>query len=81
MSRAQRLKRLFGIEFNRRERCGGAVKIIASIEDPGVIGRILEHLQRSEVASPPLPLARGRPRLSPQNTFYGYYPFLGDWMD
>jgi hypothetical protein len=44
MTWAQRLKRVFGIEIERCEQCGGAVKIIASIEDPQVIGRILEHL-------------------------------------
>jgi len=33
MSWAQRLKRVFGIEIERREHCGGAVKIIATIED------------------------------------------------
>jgi hypothetical protein len=44
MSWAQRLKRVFGIEIESCEHCGGAVKIIASIEDPQVIGRILEHL-------------------------------------
>jgi hypothetical protein len=61
MSWAQRLKRVFGIEIDRCEQCGGAVKIIASIEDPEVIGRILEHLPRSEVANPPLPPARAPP--------------------
>jgi hypothetical protein len=44
MSWAQRLKRVFGVEIQRCDNCGGAVKIIASIEDPEVIGRILEHL-------------------------------------
>jgi hypothetical protein len=44
MTWAQRLKRVFGIEIESCEQCGGAVKIIASIEDPQVIGRILEHL-------------------------------------
>jgi hypothetical protein len=44
MSWAQRLKRVFGIEIESCDKCGGAVKIIASIEDPQVIGRILEHL-------------------------------------
>jgi hypothetical protein len=29
----QRLKRVFGIEIERCEHCGGAVKIIATIED------------------------------------------------
>ena len=47
--------------IDRCEQCGGAVKIIASIEDPEVIGRILEHLPRSEVANPPLPPARAPP--------------------
>jgi hypothetical protein len=44
MTWAQRLKRVFGIEIERCEQCGGAVKIIASIEEPQVIGRILAHL-------------------------------------
>jgi Putative transposase len=44
MTWAQRLKRVFGIEIESCEHCGGAVKIIASIEEPQVIGRILEHL-------------------------------------
>jgi hypothetical protein len=61
MSWAQRLKRVFGIEINRCEHCGGAVKIIASIEDPQVIDRILEHLRRSDVARQPLPPARAPP--------------------
>ena len=28
-------------------RCGGTVKIIACIQDPNVIGRILHHLKRT----------------------------------
>jgi hypothetical protein len=44
MSWAQRLKRVFGSEIERCEQCGGALKVIASIEDPEVIGRILKHL-------------------------------------
>jgi len=58
---AQCLKRVFGIEINPCKHCGAAVKIIASIEDPEVIGRILGHLQHSEVADPPLPPARAPP--------------------
>jgi hypothetical protein len=42
MTWAQRLKRVFGIEIESCEHCGGAVKIIASIEDPQIIGRILD---------------------------------------
>ena len=34
MTWAQRLKRVFGIEIETCEKCGGNVKIIASIEDP-----------------------------------------------
>jgi hypothetical protein len=45
MGWAQRLKRVFGIEMQRCEHCGGAVKIIASIEDPQVIERILAHVE------------------------------------
>jgi hypothetical protein len=42
---AQRLKRVFRIEIELCERCGGKVRIIASIEDPEVIGRVLAHLE------------------------------------
>jgi len=42
MTWAQRLKRVFNIETSIQ--CGGAVKIIACIEDPGVIKMILDHL-------------------------------------
>ena len=37
MSRAQRLRRVFNIDVERCEACGGAVVVIASIEDPQVI--------------------------------------------
>jgi hypothetical protein len=43
---AQRLKRVFRIDIETCERCGGRVKIIASIEDPAVVERILAHLQQ-----------------------------------
>jgi len=41
---AQRLKRVFSIDVERCERCGGAVRIIACIEDPEVIEKILGHV-------------------------------------
>ena len=44
MSWAQRLKRVFRIEIERCARCGGAVRVIAAIEDPAVIERILAHV-------------------------------------
>ena len=63
---AQRLKRVFNIDISICEACGGAVKIIASIEDPAVIKQILTHLQRK--AEPkefnPLPESRAPPQIS-----------------
>ncbi len=50
MTWAQRLKRVFRIDIERCERCGGKVRIIASIADPQVIGRILSHLEPTEQA-------------------------------
>jgi 23S rRNA U2552 (ribose-2'-O)-methylase RlmE/FtsJ len=44
MTWAQRLKRIFNIDIKMCEQCGGAVKVIASIEDPLAIQKILSHL-------------------------------------
>jgi hypothetical protein len=41
---AQRLKRVFSIDVERCDRCGGGVRIIACIEDAQVIEKILRHL-------------------------------------
>jgi len=41
---AQRLKRVFSIDVERCDRCGGGVRIIACIEDAAVIEKILRHL-------------------------------------
>jgi len=41
---AQRLKRVFTIDIEVCRRCGGRLRVIASIEDSAVIERILEHL-------------------------------------
>jgi hypothetical protein len=46
MSWAQRLKRVFNIDISICEACGGAVKVIAGIEDPAVIKQILAHLEK-----------------------------------
>jgi hypothetical protein len=62
MSWAQRLKRVFGIEIESCARCGGRLKMIASIEDPAVIARILAHLDRTVGIQPELaPLAARAP--------------------
>ena len=68
MNWARRLKRVFGIEIERCAHCGGKLAIIASIEEPQVIARILSHLQRTvpQQYSAELPLgARAPPAQSP----------------
>ncbi len=62
MSWAQRLKRVFGIEIETCEQCGGKVKVIASIEDPAVIGKILGHPAAREVPAGSRPPSRGPPQ-------------------
>jgi len=48
MTWTQRLKRAFAIEIDKCDKCGGRVKIIASIDDPEVIEKILKHLGLDE---------------------------------
>ena len=50
---AQWLQRVSGIEIETCAQCGGKVRVIASIEDPGVIGRILKHLRSRELPRSP----------------------------
>ena len=66
MTWAQRLKRVFKIDIETCDHCGGAVKVIASIEDPTVIKQILEHLERrAEPAFPAFrPFARAPPAMA-----------------
>jgi hypothetical protein len=64
MSWARRLKRVFGIEIETCARCGGTLRIIASIEEPAVIAQILSHLRRTA----PQPPAIGRCRPTPRST-------------
>ena len=51
MSWAQRLKRVFGIDIETCSVCGGAMRIIACIEDPVVIEKILAHLDAKAAAA------------------------------
>ena len=56
---------MFGVEIETCARCGGTLRIIASIEEPAVIARILAHLERTAPEQYPaaLPLgARAPPR-------------------
>ena len=52
MTWAQRLKRVFSIDVTTCEQCGGPVRVIACIEEPTVITRILSHLAQSESPDP-----------------------------
>jgi hypothetical protein len=47
MNWAQRLKRVFNIDAEVCDQCGGTVKLIACIEDPVVIRKILDHLDKA----------------------------------
>ncbi len=51
MTWAQRLKRVCNIDIETCSECGGAVKIIACIEDPVVIAKILTHLEGKAVSA------------------------------
>ena len=64
MSWAQRLKRVFGIDIETCPACGGAVRIIACIEDPKVIEEILTHLdaKAAEPQTTRLPPCRSPPQ-------------------
>lgn len=48
---AQRLKRVFNIDIETCAVCGGAMRIIACIEDPAVIEKILAHLDANAAAA------------------------------
>jgi len=56
----QRLKRVFNIDIETCSACGGAMKVIACIEDPMVIKQILDHLKHKAEASEPQALAESR---------------------
>ena len=58
MSWARLLKRGFDIDIERCSHCGGTLKIIAAIEDPPVIARILAHLGLPTRAPPRAPARR-----------------------
>ncbi len=64
MTWAQRLKRVFNIDIETCKSCGGTVKIIACIEDPLVIKKILTHLERKDAcgAARRLPPCRAPPQ-------------------
>jgi hypothetical protein len=64
MSWMQRLKRVFAIDIETCRRCGGTLEVIASIEDPELIERILAH--RKERAAEDVRSTPFAPRAPPQ---------------
>ena len=54
---------VFHIDIERCRECGGAMKVIACIEDPVVIRKILDHLKdkAETTARTPLPESRASP--------------------
>jgi hypothetical protein len=47
ITRELRIKRVFGIEISTCARCGGKLAVIASIEEPELIAKILAHREKS----------------------------------
>jgi len=66
MNWMQRLKRVFAIDIETYPECGGKLRVIACIEDPPLIAKILAHVRRREALignttrSPPV----GQPELT-----------------
>jgi len=59
----QRLKRVFAIDIETCPECGGKLRVIAAIEEPPLIAKILGRVQRREALfdstprAPPGPLS------------------------
>jgi len=63
MTWAQRLKRAFDVDIETCSECGGDVRIIACIEDPAAISKILTYLDDkvATVGTARLPQCRAPP--------------------
>ena len=48
LSWAQRLKRVFAIDIESCPQCGGKLRVLACIEEPWLIARILGHVQNRD---------------------------------
>ena len=55
---AQLLKRVFNIDIEQCPHCGGQLKLIAAIEEPAAIARILTHLGLAARPPPRAPAVR-----------------------
>jgi len=65
---AKRLKRVFNIDITSCDQCGADVRIVASIEAPVVIRKILAHLddKTTTPAKDLLPECRAPPQAGPK---------------
>ena len=54
------MKRVFNIDIETCKECGGTVKVIACIEDPVVIKKILAHLKDKTASMELIPLPESR---------------------
>ena len=70
---AQLLKRVFDIDIERCALCGGQLKLIAAIEEPAVIARILTHLGLAAQPPPRAPARR-------VDLFQAAYGTKSDWF-
>jgi len=68
MTWAQRLKRVFNIDVETCRACGGSAKVIACIEDPVIIRKILNHLQEKSSLDSAVQLPN--PRAPPQTSLF-----------
>jgi hypothetical protein len=57
--------RIVHIDIETCTACGGLVRVIASIEDPAVIGKILAHVGEGQAPMPSLLVLRPEPRAPP----------------
>jgi hypothetical protein len=57
MSWAQRLKRVFAIDIETCPDCGGKLRVVACIEDPPLIRKILAHVRRRAILTASFPRA------------------------
>jgi hypothetical protein len=48
LTRMQRFKRAYAIDIEICPDCGGTLRVIACIEEPALIARILGHVQQRE---------------------------------
>ena len=64
MSWMQRLKRVFSIDIETCPKCGGKLRVIACIEDPPLIAKILAHVRQRETLAGGT--ARSPPVLRPE---------------